>query len=169
MSVVNQVVAAAVAEIERPPGIVARIAAAMEATLNETLPNRVHVDRFPARPTQYDMAGRDAVVLVAYQGSKFPDPATPDAVIQLREMTFDVVILVRALDGMDESYWVLDAVYEAIGGKSFAGARPAYASSEKLEDEHEGIWRWVLAFTVGAPAPSLPPRPDGPLASFTRR
>lgn len=140
--------------------IIETVEAAMVDRLRERLPGRVtRIDAFPDRPADYDFPDRDqAAVFVRYDRSDFtPSDGGPRGVYSPREtLVYQVVLLVRALRRADGgpigAYEALDEIRRALHGRSFAGATPMQPRSRRLEEERDGVWRWMMEFSCAAPA-----------------
>lgn len=132
-------------------GIVSRLKARM--------PGRVsRIEAFPDKPAAYDFPkGEDAAVFVRYDSSSFEQSDdSPRGTYAPREvMTFQVVYLVRSLRRTDSgpisAGELKTEIRLALHGRSFSGSTPLRPTRHWLDDQKDGVWRWVMAFTCSVP------------------
>ncbi len=146
--------------------IIARIEDEMIRALKEELPSTAYAAVFPDDPGRFDMAQYDMAVLVHYAGARYGGEGLSHPGQERRDMRFAVLVFVRSLRGAGGSYEVLEIIRKALQNRRFAGAEPARALAEQLQEESAGVWRWEMEFSVPAPAVAahgLSPRTGGPM------
>lgn len=123
------------------------------ALLAIKLPPQVTVERFPDRPADYDFEGREAAVLIIYDGSRFDPTGLKE------ELRLVATVLVRSLNGAHGAYALIHSVRTALHDQSLAGATGTRPTEIGLEAEAEGVFRWRLVFAASLPAlPGRAPR-----------
>lgn len=136
-----------------------RIENAILSHLKERLPQRVtRIDSFPDNPGDYDFPqSEQAVVFARYAGSDYlPSGDTlRDVYAPHRVIKIQIVFLVRSLRqserGIIGAYELMDEIRRALHGHSFCGSTPMVPKRDFLDGEHEGVWRWVMEFTLTVP------------------
>lgn len=106
------------------------------------------VELYPDNPDNYRLIHPKGSVLLNYGGSSFRRPQNPEAIVQIREIYFDFIILCRNLRGNGGCYDLLDSVKNAISGFKEQGCDPFYPVSEDISSHKDGIWTYQIRFST---------------------
>lgn len=122
--------------------------AAIVARLKAKVP-QLAVELFPAQPKQYRLTHRLGALLVAYRGARYGDPQSIDtAVVQEREIWFDVHVLARNLGGPQGITVFMEAARLALVAHRVKAFSPIRAQAERFLSEDDGVFTFAL--TVSA-------------------
>lgn len=132
---------------------------AVVARLKDKLPPSIWIERFPSRPADYDMQGRDAVVLVLCNGGQFARSPTPNTAVQKETVTIVAPILVRSLDGAHGAPSLIEDVRLALQGASLAGGTAIQPIGWSLTERDDDIFRFDFEFETTLPAVSASSHP----------
>jgi len=106
---------------------------------------KLEVVDFPERPADYRLNHPKGALLVSFAGSRFTSSSATHAIIQERNITISVTVVVRQLNGHDGAIAVLDGARQAlIGFKPESCVKKISAVSEKFIAETAGIWQYAL-------------------------
>lgn len=136
----------------RPALIIEQVEDALLERLALDVSGQLKVEAFPADPKTYDFDNLPAALLVHYSGSDYAQPKGPAGTAQTRRMRFQLVLLARSLRGQGGAYHHLEDIRLSVQGKAFAGAGPATIVSDRLEEEKNGVWRWLISIALPIPA-----------------
>jgi hypothetical protein len=138
--------------------MIAEIEHDMVALLATALPD-LHVEPFPDKPDAYRLTQAYGAVLVAYAGSRLPDPSVLAGTAQKRRLEFQLVVKVRSLRDHTGAYAVLEAIRAALAGQALHGAR-FYPVREQFEDVSSGVWTYLAVYAADIPWVSQAQFPD---------
>lgn len=133
----------------REPSIIERVEDAIVLSLKDGLSGTVKVEPFPADPKTYNFQA-DAACLVHFSGGRFSPPNGPVNSNQPRSFEFALVLLARSLRGQGGAYQHLEDIRLAVQGRAFAGVGPAAITRQALDDEKDGVWRFLTSITLSA-------------------
>ncbi len=136
--------------------------------------NTIEIAHYPDRPETWRMTHRVGAALVIYKGSLYGDLLATDAVIQERNLEFDVALMMRDLGwsvGGDAAgpspgaYAMIERVRSLLSGFVVPGCRKMRPVREKFveRDKKGGVWTYALTFAITTLAVEGPPIQNFPL------
>lgn len=128
-----------------------RMIEALVALIDAGTDQRFAVAAMPDKPSDFDLSGRDGAVLIQYERSRFETSTVVDHIPQHRVVSFALIVLVRSLNGEGGSYRALSNVLQAVAGQRIVGSTPLELVEELLDEEREGLWRWIIRCTCIVP------------------
>lgn len=113
------------------------------------------VEPFPDDPDAYTMTHPKGVVLAVYKGSTFGQAIATDAMVQPRNLSYELVILIRNLRKHQGAYAVMDALRRGFAGWQAPQAdRGARITRDEFRGREASVWQWAVGIDI--PALSLP-------------
>lgn len=147
----------------RPALIIELVEDALLERLALDVSGQLKVEAFPADPKTYDLDNLPAALLIHYSGSDYAQPKGPAGTAQARRMRYQLVLLTRSLRGQGGAYSHLEDVRLSVQGNTFAGAGPVTIVSDRLEEEKDGVWRWLVSIALPIPAVARTIQTSAPL------
>lgn len=118
-------------------------------------PLGLKVEPFPDDPDTYQMNHPKGAVLVVFKESTYGAELATDGGVQPRELTYDLVVLIRNLRRHQGAYAVLEALRSGMAGwMAPQASRGAHLVRETFRGREGGVWHWALS--VAFPSMSLP-------------
>ncbi|HUO06574.1 MAG TPA: Gp37 family protein [Candidatus Binataceae bacterium] len=123
----------------------------------------VEIIHYPDQPESWRMTHRIGAILVRYAGAKYGTQLDTAAVIQERELRFELFVMMRDLGwgvGGDPggtspgAYAMIEAVRAALTGFIVPGCRKLYPLSEEFSerDKQGGVWTYRIFFALSTVA-----------------
>lgn len=126
---------------------------------------RYLLDRFPARPDEFDLDNIDRAVLVQYTSSRYGAPEGHGSA-QTRRPVFALHIYLRAGVMGFRPLLEVEAIRLAVQGQHVEGAE-LIIQRDALVDQNGDLWRYVIELTCGVPAvPARAARPSPFIEQF---
>ena len=145
--------------------MIAEIEQDLVAVLAMALPD-LRVEPFSDNPDSYRLSQGRGAVLVAYAGSRLPDPSVLAGTTQKRRIEYQLVIKQRNLRDHTGVYGVLETIRTALAGQAIRGAR-FYPAREQFEDVSSGVWTYLAVYAADVPWVSQAQFPDDVAMALT--
>lgn len=148
----------------RDQALITRAEEAFVERLREAFPEML-VEQFPDDPSTYSAVHPAGEILVGYRGSDYSRPQRAlFAIVQERELRFEVALLVRDLRHHTDAYPRLEAIRQILTGFRPGDLEPVWCERDGFVRESEGVWQYSSVFRGKAPAlqfdlPGLPAAP----------
>ncbi len=113
------------------------------ARLQARLPN-LAVEYFPERPAEYRLNHAVGALLISYAGSRFDQTVDLTYVVQPRQLTLTVTVVLRQLNGRGGAVDVLDQVRTALTGFRPPDCKKVRMLAEKFLGQNDGLWQYAL-------------------------
>ncbi|MGH9066785.1 MAG: Gp37 family protein [Acidimicrobiales bacterium] len=115
-------------------------------------------------------SGAIAFVLISYQGTRFGKPTTTDAMVQERQISFDLHVEARqtawAMTGQGSVYALIDAIEAALTGYRPPACRNAYFADERFSEQDSEGRVWLYDMRLEVPTLKLKTEPAYALANL---
>ncbi len=153
---------------------IATVENAIVTQLRASVGAQVEVARFPDSPESYRLTHRIGAALVTYRGATYGELRDMGAIIQERQLEFEVNVVVRDLGwavGADPGgtspggYAILEAIRTALTGFQIPGARKMFPLRERFieRDRQGGVWIYAITFALVTVAVESSSAPGFPL------
>ncbi|MGH7814667.1 MAG: Gp37 family protein [Candidatus Binataceae bacterium] len=134
----------------------------------------IEIAQYPARPESWRLTHRIGAALIKYAGAKYGAPRDTAAIIQEREMQFEISLTMRDLGwavGGDPggtspgAYAIIEAIRAALTGFRVPGCRKVRPVEEKFagRDKEGGVWKYQLIYGLSTVAVEPSVTDDYPL------
>ncbi|MDD7908636.1 MULTISPECIES: Gp37 family protein [Pseudovibrio] len=133
------------------------------------LPSVAHVDGFPSKPEEFDLANFQMAALVHYGGSRYSSDNGLNNATQSRQMRFVVALSFTSLNGEHGAYVCLERCRAALQNYPLAGSTPLMMEREDLVDQAPGLWRWQIEVSCLVRSVSEHQGPQRPVPSIPRQ
>jgi len=134
-----------------PAGPLLTVESALIARIKATVP-ALEVIPYPDDPRYYKLSHPVGAILVIFREEVFGPSKSTDAVIQDRELVFELVIQVRNLRDHFGLYRVIDALWCALLGWQAYGCKRATGKRGAFQHLGDGVWQWGLFVSIGTVA-----------------
>jgi Gp37 protein len=135
--------------------------------------NTIEIAHYPDRPETWRLTHRVGAALVMYKGSLYGDLLDTDAVIQERNLEFEIALMMRdlgwsvggeAAGPSPGAYAIIEQVRSILSGFVVPGCRKMRPVREKFvqRDKKGGVWTYALTFamtTLAVEASAIPTFP----------
>lgn len=155
--------------VDKPKTQTEQLLDAFIARLQGAFDLELAVELFPENPAGYRLNHTIGAILVAYGKSTFGASEATDAVFQARNMSFQLTLVFRQLNGTDGATSYLDRARECLTGwkppHCDMACRP---TAEYFIGQVQGVWQYGLSIATRATQLQTMGPEDGPLFKEAR-